>query len=89
MSYICKDQSYLIHLQRDDKYQQNYFAECMRQTSPNVLICPNSTELPIENDPNGLEDLGELNRELRRIRGNIKRQFERKLKKNKKRKTRG
>ena len=61
----------------------------MRQRTPNVLICPNSTELPIENDHNGLEDLGELNRELRRIRANIKRQFERKLKKTKKIKTRG
>ena len=61
----------------------------MRQRTPNVLICPNSTELPIENDHNGLEDLGELNRELRRIRANIKRQFERKLKKTKEIKTRG
>ena len=61
-------------------YHKNYFKECMRQETSNVIICPNSTEMPMENDPSGFENMAELNKELRRIRRNIGSQFRTKLK---------
>ena len=53
----------------------------MKQEAPNVLICPNSTEMPIEVDPTGLVDLAALNKELRKIRMNIEKQFSKKISK--------
>ena len=62
----------------------NYFKECMKHNTSNVLICPDNDELPMEIDPYGYEDLAALNRELRKIKENIKSQFSRKIEKIKK-----
>ena len=38
-----------IVFQRNETAQSIYYKECMKQDSPNVLICPNNENLKIEN----------------------------------------
>ena len=56
----------------------------MRQKTPNIIICPNSTEMPMQLDPSGLEDMVALNEGLKKVRRNIKKQFARKAREMKK-----
>ena len=71
-------------LQRNEEYQAKYFKECMRQKTPNIIICPNSTEMPLHLDPSGLEDWIAVNEGLKKVRRNIKKQFARKAREMKK-----
>ena len=53
-------------MQRNETYQAAYYKECMKQKATNIIICPNSTGLPIDSFPG--QDLPALNRKLRKLR---------------------
>ena len=39
------------------------------------MICPNNSDMPIDVDPHGFEDMNALNRKLRSIRKKIKKKI--------------
>ena len=77
LSYIPMHSSHPLSLQRNKTYQNAYYKECIKQKGSNVLICPNSKDLPYES-LNG-QNVPELNRKLNLLK--------KKLGKNKKDKT--
>ena len=37
-----------MKMKRNETFQAAYYKECMKQKSTNMIICPNTTELPYE-----------------------------------------
>jgi len=66
---------------RNETYQAAYYKECMRQSTKNIIICPNSTDLQLENS--SIQNNTILNNELKKLRSKRSRRTKKPRKKNK------